>query len=73
MRIALAALLLAAHAALAQAPAAVPTPPPAKIDHFAWLTGYWRECSDQLLVNLTMRVKDGTTRTDVLRFRKRAS
>ena len=42
MRIVLAALLLAAHAALAQAPAAPATPPPpAKIDQFAWLAGYW--------------------------------
>ena len=42
MRIVLAAILLAAHAALAQAPAAPATPPPhAKIDQYAWLAGYW--------------------------------
>lgn len=43
MRIALAALLLAAHAAFAQAPspAPAPAPPPAKIDSMAWLAGYW--------------------------------
>ena len=41
MRIGLAALLLAAHAALAQAPASPPAPPPAKIESMAWLAGYW--------------------------------
>jgi len=162
MRIALAALLLAAQAALAQAPAPAPTapPPPAKIESMAWLAGYWvgeglggqmediwmpprdgvilgafrltkpdgkgfyelfaveefegslrfvvkhfnpnwvgweekdqalrmplrrinenefsfggvgfrREGNDGLLVDLTMRMKDGTTRTEVLRFRKK--
>jgi hypothetical protein len=164
MRITLAALILAAHSALAQAPAAPPASPPAppaKIEAMAWLAGYWvgeglggiqmssmtpprdgvilgafrltkpdgkgfyelfaveefegslrfvvkhfhpnwvgweekdqalkmplrrisenefsfggvgfrREGADQLLVDLTMRMKDGTTRTDVLRFKRKA-
>ena len=41
MRIAIAALLLAAQAAFAQAPAAPPPSPPAKIESMAWLAGYW--------------------------------
>ena len=162
MRIALAALLCSALAALAQAPAPAPPPasPPARIESMAWIAGYWvgegmgghlediwmpprdgvilgafrltkpdgkgfyelfaieefegslrfvvkhfnpnwvgweekdqafrmplrrigenefsfggvgfrREGNDQLLVDLTMRLKDGTTRTEVLRFKRR--
>ena len=163
MRIALAALLCFAFAALAQAPAPAPPPasPPAKIESMAWIAGYWvgegmgghlediwmpprdgvilgafrltkpdgkgfyelfaveefegslrfvvkhfhpnwvgweekdqalkmplkriseneasfggllfrREGADLLVVELTMRMKDGATRTESLRFRKRA-
>jgi hypothetical protein len=34
--------------------------------------GFRREGGDQMLVDLTMRTKDGTTRTEVLRFRRKA-
>ena len=33
--------------------------------------GFRREGNDNLLVDLTMRMKDGTTRTEVLRFKRR--
>ncbi|HYC38772.1 MAG TPA: DUF6265 family protein [Usitatibacter sp.] len=34
--------------------------------------GFHREAPDSLVVRLTIRMKDGTTRDEVLRFRKRA-
>jgi hypothetical protein len=33
--------------------------------------GFRREGNEALVVNLTMRMKDGTTKTEVLRFRRK--